>query len=99
MDWKEYIATIAAPHSRGSARHWFRYLRKDIDKCGTLFTKLDVEALYRNEALTPFQRVSIRAAFEDGTPTRQHIVSLNNKPTGDKVLSIREKYENKSNKR
>ena len=81
ITWSEYILRIASPHSKGSARHWFRYLRKDIDKCGDLFTKQDVEALYENEALTPFQRVSLRSAFEEDSPTRRYIMSLNEKIT------------------
>ena len=93
MTWSDYIVTIAAPHSRGNARHWFRYLRKDIDKCGILFSKQDVEEVYRNEALTPFQRVSIKAAFEEGSPTRQHIIGLNNKATHNKIMLVKEKYE------
>jgi hypothetical protein len=50
-----YMANIAAPHSKGIAMHWIRYLRKDIDKCGTVFSIEDVETLCANEALTPFQ--------------------------------------------
>jgi len=84
---------MAAQHSKGSARHWFRYLRKYIDKCGVLFTMQDVEELYKNDALSPFQRVSIRAAFEEGSPTRQHIISLNNKATRSAVSQLRAKYE------
>ena len=77
--WLSYMANIAAPHSKGSAKHWFRYLRKDIDKCGTVFSIEDVEALCANESLTPFQRVSLKAAFTEGTPTREHIRNLNMK--------------------
>ena len=93
MTWSEYIITVAAPHSRGSARHWFRYLRKDINKCGILFSKHDVDALYRNEALTPFQRVTIKAAFDEGSPTRQHIINLNRKTRQNKIMLVKEKYE------
>jgi len=93
MTWSDYIVNIAAPHSKGNAAHWFRYLRKDIDKCGVLFTKQDVEALYNNAALTPFQRVSIKAAFEDGSPTQQHIQSLNSKYKSNTLQRLREKYE------
>ena len=96
MEWSHYMV-MAAQHSKGSARHWFRYLRKDIEKCGTLFSEQDVESLSRNEALTPFQRVSIRAAFREGSPTRQHIINLNSKAGRDKIMAVRAKYEN-SNK-
>jgi len=85
---------LAARHSRGNARHWFRYLRKEIDKCGVTFTKEDVVALYNNEVLTPFQRVSVKAAFTDESPTRQHILSLNNTAKKNKILSVRDKHDN-----
>ena len=93
MEWSDYMV-MAAKHSKGSARHWFRYLRKDIDKCGTLFSKEDVENLAKNEALTPFQRVSIRAAFHEGSSTQEHIIGLNRKAGRDKIMRIRAKYEN-----
>lgn len=92
MSWSDYIV-MAAQHSKGSARHWFRYLRKHIDKCGTVFSKKDIEDLFNNKSLTPFQRVSIKAAFEDGSPTRRHILSLNGKADRNKILLLREKYE------
>jgi len=94
MTWVEYIIRIASPHSKGSAKHWFRYLRKDIDKLDILFTKQDIESLYKNEALTPFQRVSIKQAFETDSPTRRHIINLNKKVNHNKISSIMEKYEN-----
>ena len=93
VSWLDYMETVAAPHSRDSAAHWFRYLRKDIDKCGIVFSKEDVEALYHNEALTPFQRISIKAAFEIGSPTREHIRSLNRKSAPSNILAeLRAKY-------
>ena len=70
-----------------------RYLRKDIDKCGILFSINDVESLAKNEALTPFQRVSIKAAFHEGSPTRQLIIGLNSKARLEKVKAVREKYD------
>jgi len=92
MSWSDYMV-MAAQHSKGSAQHWFRYLRKYIDKCGTVFSKKDVEDLSNNESLTPFQRVSLKAAFEDGSPTRQYVLSLNGKADQNKILQLREKYE------
>ena len=92
MDWSDYIVT-AARHSRGSARHWFRYLRKYIDKCGTLFLLQDIDDLCQNESLTPFQRVSLRAAFEPSSQTRQHIISLNQKVYPNKISLVRQRLE------
>ena len=93
MAWLDYMV-IAAAHSKDNAAHWFRYLRKDIDKCGFLFSKEDVEALYHNEALTPFQRVSLKAAFKEGSPTRQYIIGLNSTANKNKIQLVREKFEN-----
>jgi hypothetical protein len=47
--------------------------------------------LYDNEALTPFQRVSLKAAFEEGTPTRLHIINLNSKVVSNKLKELKEK--------
>ena len=91
-EWTDYMVK-AAKHSKNNARHWFRYLRKYIDKCGVLFSQEQVDELYNNEDLTPFQRVSIRAAFEDGTQTRQHIISLNQRVNPAKILPSRETDE------
>ena len=93
MLWSDYIVNIAAPDSRGSASHWFRYLWKYIDKCGVLFSEKEIEELYYNDALTPFQRVSLKAAFDEGSPTRQHIINLNSKASRNRILLVREKYE------
>ena len=87
MNWSDYIV-IAARHSRGSAAYWFRYLRKDIDKCGTMFSQQDLYNLYENSELTSFQRVSIKAAFEDGSPTREYILGLNRKAAYRKNVNI-----------
>jgi len=85
MAWIDYML-MAAQHSKDSAEHWFRYLRKYIDKCGTAFTEADVDALCNNVKLTPFQRISLKSAFTEGSPTRQHIIKLN-EPGRRDVLS------------
>ena len=92
MEWSDYMI-MAAQHSKNNARHWFRYLRKDIDKCGTLFSKQQIEELYSNEILTPFQRVSIKAAFEEGSQTRQHIIGLNRRANPSKLAEVRARVE------
>ena len=93
MSWSDYMI-MAAKHSKNNAGHWFRYLRKDIDKYGIAFTKEEVEMLCENQALSPFQRVSLKAAFEDGSLTRQHIINLNSKVIPNKLSLVRAKYEN-----
>ena len=91
MTWFDYIVTVAAPHSRYNAQQWFRYLRKDIEKN---IPKEQIDELYNNAALTAFQRVSIKAAFTEGSPTRNHILGLNSKVIPDKLLMVMKKYEN-----
>jgi len=92
MEWIDYMI-IAAQHSKGNAGHWFRYLRKYIDKYGSLFSENEVRILFQNPALTPFQRVSLKAAFLEGSPTRLYIQNLNKKRTVSKIHMVREKYE------
>jgi len=60
MTWVEYILTVAAPHSRYSAEHWFRYL--------------------------------LKAAFTEGSPTREHILCLNSIVTPNKLSELRKKF-------
>ena len=90
--WSSYMV-LAARHSRGNAGHWFRYLRKEIHKCGVTFSEEDVTALCGNEELSPFQRVSLKAAFTENSPTRRHILGLNAAANRNKILSVRDKYE------
>jgi len=92
MTWVDYIVTVAAPHSRYDTKHWFRYLRKDINK---EISKEQIAELYNNKALSAFQRVSLKAAFTEGSSTREHILSLNNKVIPNKLLIARDKCENK----
>ena len=91
MTWLDYIVKVAAPHSRYNAGQWFRYLRKDIDK---KISREQIEELYNNPALSAFQRVSFKAAFTEGSPTREHILSLNSKVIPNKLLMVMEKHEN-----
>ena len=92
MTWLDYIITVAAPHSKYNAQLWFRYLRKDINK---KISKDQIDELYNNKALSAFQRVSLKAAFTEGSPTRNHIIALNNKVIPNKLLILKEKYDNK----
>ena len=92
MTWLDYITNVAAPHSRYNAQLWFRYLRKDINR---KISKEQIDELYNNKALSAFQRVSIKAAFTEGSPTREHIISLNNTVIPNKLLILKEKYDNK----
>jgi len=88
MEWVSYMI-MAAKHSRGSAKHWFRYLCKFIDKCNVVFTPADIEVLCTHEALSLFQRVTLRAAFKEDSLTRQHILIMNQPATFDMVAIVR----------
>ena len=92
MNNTEYIL-MAAQHSRHNAGHWFRYLRKLISENGTSISREIIDELYSNELLTPFQRVSLKAAFKEGTETNRHIVSLNKRVVPSKLALVRAKYE------
>ena len=84
---------MAAQHSKGNAAHWFRYLRKDIDKYGVLFAEEEINELFNSENLALFQRVSLVAAFTEGSPTQQHIKSLNEKAKTNMVSAVKRKLE------
>jgi len=62
MSWVDYMK-VAARHSRGNAKHWFRYLCKYIHKCGDVFTHADIDTLCDSDVLSLFQRVTLKAAF------------------------------------
>ena len=92
MDNAKYIL-MAAQHSRYNAGHWFRYLRKIINEHGTSISREIIDELYSNELLTPFQRVSLKAAFEEDTETHKHIVGLNQRVVPSKLAQVKAKYE------
>ena len=92
MNDAEYIL-MAAQHSRYNAGHWFRYLRKMVNEYGISISHKTIDELCSNELLTPFQRVSLKAAFEEGTVTHKHIVSLNQRVVPGKLAAVRAKYE------
>jgi len=80
---------MAAKHSKGSAKHWLRYLCKYIDKCGVVFTRADIDSLCTHEDLSLFQRVTLKAAFKEDSLTRQHILAMNQPATFDMVAAVR----------
>ena len=92
MNNAEYII-MAAQHSRHNAGHWFRYLRKIINEYGDSISRETIDELCTNELLTPFQRVSLKAAFEEGTETHKHITSLNQRVLPSKLALLRAKHE------
>lgn len=91
MTWYEFMIQ-AAEHSRHNARHWFRYLRKVIFDDYTHLTDEDIERLLNSEELTAFQKVSLEFAVQQGTPTHEHVVSLNKPANIDAVRKLMEDY-------
>ena len=91
MSWVEYMQ-MAAQHSKGSAAHWFRYLSKYINQYGTTFHDTDINTLCNSGKLSPFQQVSLKAAFTNGSATRQHIISLNEPGRKDVLSKLREEF-------
>ena len=92
MDYAQYIL-IAAQHSRHNAGHWFRYLRKLFNENNTSISHELIDQLYTNELLTPFQRVSLKAAFKEDSETRKHIIGLNQRFVPGKLALVRDKHE------
>ena len=91
MEWYDYMIT-AAEQSRYSASHWFRYLRKVIFEETSYLTEQDVERLLASDTLTAFQKVSLKYALQEDSPTHQHVISLNKPAKLSNVKQLLEKY-------
>ena len=80
----------AARHSRYNACHWFRYLRKEVDEEGRIrISPAEAEALLSGDDLTMFQKVSLRCAMQQDSPTNRYIAALNRRaqtPMMDQLL-------------
>lgn len=92
MTWYDFMIN-AAKKSRHNARHWFRYLRKVIFEDYTYLTVEDIERLLSSNELTAFQKVSLEFAVQQGSPTHEHVVSLNKPAKVDKVRKLMEQYK------
>lgn len=91
MTWYEFMIN-AAKQSRHNARHWFRYLRKVIFEDYTHLTDEDIEKLLTSDELTAFQKVSLEFAVQQGSPTHEHVVSLNKQVNVDEIRGLMEEY-------
>lgn len=91
MTWYDFMIN-AAKQSRHNARHWFRYLRKVIFEDHTYLTDEDIETLLKSTELTAFQKVSLEFAVQQGSPTHEHVVSLNKPAKLHIVKELMEKY-------
>lgn len=92
MTWYEFMIN-AAKGSRHNARHWFRYLRKVLFEDYTHLTDEDIERLLDSDELTAFQKVSLEFAVQQGTPTHEHVVSLNKPAKLNDVRNLIEQYK------
>lgn len=91
MTWYDFMIN-AAKQSRHNARHWFRYLRKVIFEDCTYLTDEDVKNLLNSTELTAFQKVSLEFAVQQGSPTHEHVISLNKLTNVDGVRKLLEDY-------
>ena len=92
MTWYEFMIN-AAKRSKYNAGHWFRYLRKVIFEDYTYLTDEDIERLLVSAELTAFQKVSLKYAVQIGTPTHEHVVSLNKPAKLHIVRELVERYK------
>ncbi len=92
MDWYDYMIN-ASRQSRFNASHWFRYLRKVIFEDSSYLTDKDVERLLSSKELTDFQKVSLKYALQEHTPTHEYVVSLNKPSKLTNVQELMERYK------
>ena len=92
MDWYDYMIN-ASSQSRFNASHWFHYLRKVIFEDSSYLTDKDVERLLVSKELTDFQKVSLKYALQEHTPTHEYVVSLNKPAKLTNVQELMEKYK------
>lgn len=91
MNWYNYVIN-AARQSKFNASHWFRYLRKVIFEDYSYLTAKDVTKLLMSDELTNFQKVSLKYAMQKGSPTHEHVVSLNQSAKLTNIRQLMEKY-------
>ncbi|HEW9479983.1 Uncharacterised protein [Streptococcus pneumoniae] len=92
MDWYDYMIQ-ASKQSQFNASHWFRYLRKVIFEDYSYLTNQDVEKLLDSKELTRFQKISLKYAFQEYTPTHKYVISLNKPAKLTNVQKLMEKYK------
>ena len=95
MDWYAYMID-AAIRSKYNGSHWFRYLRKVIREDEIMLTAHDLERLLQATELSNFQKISLKYAMQKGSPTHEHILSLNRPAKLKNINALMEKYRNGS---
>ena len=91
MNRSEYLI-MAAKHSKGSAKHWFRYLNKDLSRYDTPLNADELDLICSKNLLTSFQQVTLKMAYSEGNQIRDYIYSLD-KPAKRKYSSMGDIYE------
>lgn len=54
----------------------------------TYLTDEDIEKLLTSDELTSFQKVSLEFAVQQGSPTHEHVVSLNKPANVDEIRQL-----------
>ena len=67
----------AAKESRYHAGLWFRYLRKVFEQGEIQLNNEELSIILRSPDLTMFQKVSLKQAATNGTPTQRYVADLN----------------------
>ncbi|CTN17513.1 Uncharacterised protein [Streptococcus pneumoniae] len=68
-------------------------LRKVIFEDYSYLTNQDVEKLLDSKELTRFQKISLKYAFQEHTPTHKYVISLNKPAKLTNVQKLMEKYK------
>jgi len=87
---------VAAQHSRGDARQWMRYLRKEFTGQKFRLSDSQINAVLDSTELSPLQKIIFKRATTDGTATNAYIISLNSRaktPMVDRILKRRHQDE------
>ena len=61
----------------------------------TYLTDEDIEKLLNYSELTAFQKISLEFVVQQGTPTHEHVVSLNKPANLDDVRNLMEQYKHR----
>ncbi|MBR5337551.1 MAG: hypothetical protein IK152_06160 [Lachnospiraceae bacterium] len=84
----------AAIESRCSRDLWFRYLRKFITQDGCSLSGDQVYMLLNSEKLTMYQKVTLKQAMIQGSPTNRRVVRLNERVRTRMIDEIRKRHAN-----
>ena len=75
---------------------WFRYLRKEFENGKCRITEDRLESLLNSSALTNTQKVVLKFATKEGSPTNLYVASLNQPMKSNLLEELRRKYGNDS---